>query len=126
MNRDKWSFPYTADKLLHAAKLKHNHHTKRLEWWENKKKQVLQTIKSEGITVDESQAAEFSKLSSYNRGTTVDIREDLKNDLNECVTKTKEHNNKIQGYDAWMQVLEAQGQSSFELNQEDWLYFFGK
>lgn len=123
MGRATWEFPYTADKLATAADVKRTHHTDRLKWWEDKKVEVLKTIKAEGIEIDESLAEGYSN--SGNRGATVQVRTDLLNDVNECNTKIREHRAKVAGYDAWVQVLRSQGQSSFNLIQEDWLYFFG-
>lgn len=128
MNRDEWNFPYTADKLLKAATDKKAFHEGRLTWWQDKQKEVETTIRSEGIEIDESVAAGFSTYanSAAHRGANVTIRNDLVRDLQECVGKTQEHRGKIQQYDAWAQVLASQGQASFDLHQDDWLFFFGK
>lgn len=124
MNRSKWEFPYAADKLLDAARAKHQHHTVRLKWWEDKKAETMEKVKAEGLEFDESLADKLS--SAYNRQTTVQIREDLLRDLQECVGKIREHRDKTNDYDAWMQVLASQGSAAFVLHQEDWLFFFGK
>lgn len=128
MNRDEWKFPYTADKLLQASADKKSFHEGRLAWWENKRKEVEATIKSEGIEIDESVAAGIGTYTSntIHRGAQVSIRNDLVRDLQECVGKTAEHREKIKQYDAWGQVLASQGQASFDLHQDDWLFFFGK
>ncbi len=121
--RDKWNFPYTADKLHDAAIAKHEFHTARLAWWTKKKEEVMTQIKAEGLEIDESVALGFS---NSGRNTSVSVRNDLLRDLNECVAKVNEHTAKVKDYDAWIQVLKSQGQSSFDLNQDDWLFFFGK
>lgn len=129
MNRHEWTFTYTADKLLAAAIAKKNWHEGRLNWWAKSRDEIKQTIKSEGIEIDESVAygtENYLSNKSAHRGAAVSIRNDLVKDLNECVQKVSEHQNKIKDYDAWVQVLESQGQSSLELNQDDWLFFFGK
>lgn len=129
MNRDDWKFPYTADKLLAAATDKKAFHEGRLTWWEGKRKEVEATIRSEGIEIDESVAANFGGTYSnagLGRGAQVNIRNDLVRDLQECVGKTSEHREKVKQYDAWAQVLASQGQASFDLHQDDWLFFFGK
>lgn len=125
-NRDQWVFPYSADKLLAAATVKIEFHKARLAWWEDKKAQVLATVKAEGIEIDESVAAGENYGKSYNRQESVTIRDDLVRDLRECVTKVVEHRGKIDDYGAWAQVLASQGQATFDLFQTDWLYFFGK
>lgn len=124
MNRNEWDFPYTADKLLQAATTKHDHHKTRLAWWERKKAETVEKVKAEGIEIDESVADIISN--SYGRGPTVGVRNDLVRDLQECVLKIREHRDKVSDYDGWMQVLASQGQSSFNLHHEDWLFFFGK
>jgi len=127
MNRDKWTFPYTADKLLEAATNKKAFHEGRLQWWADKRKEVEAKIRSEGIEIDDTLADVVSnKFSGGYREPQVQIRNDLVKDLEECVTKAREHQLKIRDYDAWIQVLASQGQATFPLNQDDWLFFFGK
>lgn len=123
MKRTAWEFPYTADKLLEAATLKNAFHTERLTWWEEKKKEVMEKIKSEGLEIDESVAVRYS---NSGRRTSVQVRDDLLRDLNECTQKTEEHKNKVKDYSGWIEVLASQGQSAFPLHQEDWLFFFSK
>lgn len=128
MNRDEWKFTYTADKLLEAASAKIAFHSGRFDWWSAKQKEVEDKIRSEGIEIDESVAASVSNYASnsYARGPQVNIRNDLVRDLQECVGKVAEHRGKIRDYDAWSQVLASQGSTSFDLHQDDWLFFFGK
>lgn len=129
MNRDEWEFEYTADVLLKAATIKKSYHEERNSWWKNKKEGVIGTIKAEGIEFDDSLVQENlgSKFSNsgYNRGTTVQVRNDLLLDLNECKEKIKEHHDKAIGYGSWMQILDTQGVKLLKLHQNDWLYFFG-
>lgn len=129
MNRQEWEFHYASDKLLEAATTKNKHHKDRSAWWKEKKAEVTAKIKAEGLEFDDSLAADnFGKFanSSYNRQTTVQVRNDLLNDLNECNQKVKEHHDKAIGYESWMQVLASQGSKAFALHQDDWLFFFGK
>lgn len=125
MNRTAWKFVYPADKLLSAAKAKYDFHTGRLEWWENKKTDTLKTIKAEGLEIDESVAA-MGYASNSGRQTSVNIRNDLMRDLQECLGKVTEHTAKRRDYAAWSEVLASQGQTAFDLHQEDWLFFFSK
>ncbi len=127
-NRNLWKFSYTADRLLAAAMAKKTWHAGRLEWWTQKRDEVKESIRADGIEIDESVAdgTEGYKFSSSHRAPSVNIRNDLVTDLNECTAKITEHRNRIKEYDSWVQVLESQGQSSLELNQADWLFFFGK
>ena len=124
MKRDDWKFSYKADVLLDAATKKLAHHQGRLSWWTHKKEEVVTKVRAEGIEVDESLADTVSN--SYNRGATVQIRNDLVQDLQECVSKMREHRNKAENYEAWTEVLASQGSASFDLNQDDWLFFFSQ
>lgn len=126
MNRTSWKFTYTADKLFGAADSKKSWHMERLKWWSDKRKEVEGVIRAEGIEIDESVAAGLGTYANAVRGPQVSIRNDLVKDLSECVMKTTEHEGKCREYDAWMQVLASQGQASLDLNQDDWLFFFGK
>ena len=123
MNRNSWKFSYTADKLLDAANAKTSFHEGRLSWWAKKKEEVLSSIRSEGLEIDESVALGYT---NSGRNTSVNIRNDLLKDLNECVSKITEHTGKLKEYNAWIQVLHSQGQAALDLNQDDWLFFFGK
>lgn len=123
MNRHQWNFEYDAKVLLDASRKKLNFHQERLDWWENKKKEVMGKIKEEGLEIDESVAIGYTNSA---RNTTVNIRNDLLVDLNECTSKITEHKAKVKDYDAWCQVLESQNFQTFQLHQEDWLFFFGR
>lgn len=128
-NRSQWKFTYPADKLLAAATAKMSWHEERLKWWATKRDETKDKIRSEGIEIDESVAFgtdNYLSNKSTHRGPQVTIKNDLLTDLNECSQKVSEHQEKIKGYDAWMQVLASQGQATLELHQDDWLYFFGK
>jgi hypothetical protein len=129
MNRSNWKFSYTADILCTAATAKREFHSERHKWWSDKRDETKERIKSEGIEIDESVAANQlagSYSNSAFRGPSVSIRNDLVTDLNECVAKVAEHHAKIKDYDAWIQVLESQGKATLDLQHDDWLFFFGK
>lgn len=123
-NRDQWKFPHKASEVRAAAEKKLAHHQSRLGWWEDKKKEVMEKIKAEGLEIDESLANQVS--SSYSRGPTVQVRNDLMNDLTETVQKVKEHRGKAEGYDAWVQVLAAHPAANLDLDHKDWLHFFSE
>lgn len=128
-NRLEWKFSYTADKLLEAATNKKHWHEGRLAWWAKKRDETKDTIKADGIEIDESVAFgtdTYISNKSAHRNSQVSIRNDLVKDLQECLAKVNEHQVKVKDYDAWMQVLSTQGQTAFDLNQYDWLFFFGK
>lgn len=127
MNRNQWRFAYTADKLLAAAKTKRDWHTSRLNWWSAKNLETEKKIREEGLEIDRSVAhGQVSTVSNSYRQPAVQIKNDLLTDFHETQSKVLEHQGKIKDYDAWVQVLETQGQASFDLQQDDWLFFFGK
>lgn len=124
MQRDKWEFSYTADKLAEAAKVKLAHHQERLSWWTDQKAKLMERIRAEGLEIDESLTDLYSNKMSGGRSPTVQVRGDLMRDLRECVEKTHEHANRVAGYDGWVQVLASQGQAAVKLHHDDWLFFF--
>ena len=123
MNRNLWKFNYTSDILLKAATEKLNWHKERHDWWSSKKEEIMTIIKASGLEIDESVAMGYS---NSGRQTSVNIRTDLLKDLNECVSKIDEHKRKIADYDSWVQVFENRGNFAYDLDQDDWLFFFGK
>ena len=125
MQRNEWSFEYTASALAVAAKIKADHHRERLTWWEGQKAEVMAEVKESGIEVSESLANQYSNTTAMN-GPQVMVRTDLQRKLTECHTKLKSHDSRIQEYDGWVQVLNANPESRLKLHQDDWLYFFGK
>lgn len=128
MNRHTWNFPYGADKLLIAAMDKKTYHEGRMKWWADKRDETKTKLQASGIEISESVAASANNsfsTSNY-RGHTVSLNHEMVNNMNECVEKVRTHENLIKEYSAWVEVLASQGQSSFNLNQDDWLYFFGK
>lgn len=121
--RQEWEFEYTAGKLADAAKLKMESHTKRLEWWEAKKKEVMQKVRDSGIEIHDSVAASYSNTKGgYGPEIKIDIG--MQRDLSECQSKILEHTALIKSYDGWVQVLEANKESRLKLSHEDWLFFF--
>lgn len=128
MQREKWAFAYTGQTLAEAAKTKIAYHTERLDWWKTKKDEVTATIRSDGIEVDEKIALDYTnpKARDWDRGGEILVRNDLRKQLAECFQKLAEHANSIEEYGAWLQALTANPSQSFELDIQDWLFFFGR
>jgi len=125
MKRREWLFKYTAAKLATAAQAKVTHHQERLKWWEGKKGEVMTKIKDAGIDVHMPVAAEYgNKTRGYGPEITIDAT--MQRDLSECQTKLIEHDGKIREYTGWVQVLSANPESQLELDNEDYLFFFGE
>jgi hypothetical protein len=120
--RHEWKFEYTSDEVLVGVNVKLKHHRSRYNWWLDKKDEVMKIVREEGLEIDESVAQGYS---NSGRGPQVMVRVDLQRDLTECVQKIDEHKRKVAEYESWEEVLRANSQS-LKLNQDDWLYFFGK
>src|SRR5271166_1672229 len=111
MQREKWEFPYAADKLLAAAQAKVKHHEGRLKAWEKVREDMKKKIGESGLEVDEGADTgdEFYRFSS-NRSPTVQINSEMLRHLNQAAEKVKLHRTHVQDYGAWMEVLASQGQ----------------
>lgn len=127
MIRNEWKFEYLASKLADAAGARAAHHRDRLDWWRGNKDKVLDTIRSEGIEIDEKIVLEFSspKSRDWQDATRVSVRNDLRADLNECLKKLAYHTQQLASYSAWSEVLSANAAASLSLDHEDWQFFFG-
>lgn len=133
MKRDDWTMPYTGKTLLQAAKEKLTFHEGRKTWWTQKKDELIEKIRAEGINVTESVVDELGKLgysTSANLafgGPTIQIDAGLAAQVREAAQKVHEHKEKIGQYNAWAQMLEAAPEAaSFDLAHDDWMFFFGK
>ena len=128
MNRSDWEFEYTASNLATAAKAQRDHRNARVKVWEEKKVEIMQKVKDTGLTVHEGVAAQMANYtaSAHQQGATVMVDATLQRDLNECVTKIRQHRDAATEYDAWVQVLEGNSEARLKLKHNDWLFFFGK
>jgi len=128
MLRNDWGFDYTANKLAEAAATKMVFHQERLDWWKTKRQEVMGTIRSEGLEIDEKLVMEFRspKARDWDRSAQVMIRNDLQADLSECLERLSHHTQQVQQYDGWQQVLAANPEARVKLDIEDWLFFFAR
>jgi hypothetical protein len=129
--RTKWEFEYTAKALADAAVEQRHFRDQRVLFWTEKKQHVMEKIKAEGLTIDESLSDQLSIGSpkyghSGGRGATVLIDATMQADLDECVQKIRTHTDYSKQYDAWVQLLLANPESRVRLDHDDWLFFFGK
>jgi hypothetical protein len=129
--RIKWEFEYTAKVLAAAAIEQREFRDNRINFWEGKKESVMERIKSEGLTIDESLADQFAASntkygSSGGRGATVMIDPTMQADLDECVQKIRVHTEFRKQYDAWAQLLSANPETRIKLDHDDWMFYFGK
>jgi hypothetical protein len=73
-------------------------------------------------------AEEMYKISStaHRGGATIMVDRTLQADLTRCVERIQRNREKIGEYEAWIQMLDAHEEDVFELEFDDWSYFFGK
>lgn len=126
MQRNKWEFPYTADKLLAAAEKKYVFHSGRLAVWQRAQDDTKAKIQAEGLQIDEGVDILEASYSNRRQGPGVRIDDKLLSHLNEATTKIAEHKAKVKDYEAWIDILKSQGQASFALDHDDWLFFFSE
>jgi hypothetical protein len=127
--RDEWEFEYTASKLAEGATAQKAHRLSRVEWWKQKKAEVMAEVKESGLEISESIAAQSNYSTSAlggGRGPQISVRADLQQKLGECQSKIAGHTQAAAEYDGWVQVLSANPEARLKLTQADWLYFFGK
>lgn len=129
MLRLEWKFTRLGGELAEAAQRQLDRRRERLEYWREKKGEVMAKIRESGIDINESMAAQIQNYSSTQFGNrqaaTVTIDEQMLEDLNECLDKIKTHDGAVRDYTAWVQVLGSNRNQSLELDQNDWMFFFG-
>lgn len=125
MKRNSWLFTFTASKLAEAASAKKEKHVGKLEWWEAKKAETMKKVAESGITVQDSVAASYSNTKG-GYGPEIIIDETLQRDLTECQRKIMEHHTLVAQYEGWIQVLSGNAEARLDLDQEDYLFFFGE
>ena len=76
MLRQDWGFDYAATKLPEAADQKMAFHHERLEWWKAKRVEVMTTIRSKGLEIDEKIALDYRnpKSRDWDRSSQVMVR----------------------------------------------------
>lgn len=128
MLKHEWEFEYTASALAIAAEAQRDFRSARVTAWEAKKAEIMEKVKTSGLTVHEGPAAGMSNYTSNAAGGGAHVMVDttLQADLSECVNKIKSHRAAVQQYEGWAQVLKANPESRLKLHQDDWLFFFGK
>lgn len=126
--RDNWGFDYTAAQLAQAAALKVVYHQERVNWWKDKRTEVMKTIRAEGLEVNEKISMEFRnpKSNDWSNSSQVMVRNDLQNALKECQEKLVFHTEKLKDYSGWQQMLSANPQTTQRLDIGDWLFFFSQ
>ncbi len=114
--------------MAEAATVKLNFRQGRLAFWKQSKDETMTTIRAEGLEIDEKIALGYRspKSAEWERGAKIMVRNDLRDKLDECLTKLAHHTEMIQHYDGWLQALTANPQTRFQVDIEDWHFFFGR
>ena len=129
--RATWTFQYRAAEVAEGAAKQREYRKGRQHWWAEKKAEVMEKVRAEGITISESVADQLATANYHSTrtiGPQVHIKPELLQQLQECHTKIDVHRRAVEEYDGWVQVLTAPANvnRTLELTQEDWLFFFGK
>jgi len=101
MKRDEWKFEYTAARLAEAADSKIAHHGERLAFWKAKRDEVLSTIRTEGLEIDEKIVVGYQspKSRDWERANRVSVRDDLRQKLDEVLDKLRHHTEQLTQYE---------------------------
>lgn len=128
MLREEWKFAYSVESLVQAAQQKLQHHEDRLRFWKDTKQSVMDTIRAEGLELDETITSALAnpKARDWHRSAQVMVRKDLQKDLEECLDKLEWHTAQRDEYDGGHQAISAQSGKMLELHIQDWLFFFGR
>jgi hypothetical protein len=126
MIRDEWVFEYSGATLAEATRIKNEHHRLRLAWWNEKKMNVMESIRSDGLEITESVGARSTSAYVAGARAQILVRTDLQSKLDECSEKIRFHAAKTSEYAGWLEVLGANPESALKLDFEDYLFFFGK
>lgn len=128
MQRKDWKFDYTAARLAEAARTRIAHHEERLAFWRGKREEVLAKIRSEGLEIDEKivMAYPTPKAQDWSRANRVTVRDDLREHLDECLSKLRAHTELLRDHQGWLAMLSANPEARLPLDVEDWQFFFGE
>lgn len=128
MRRNDWTFQHNAGQIAEATRSKIDYHQAQLAFWKEKREEVIATIRSEGIEVDEKIVLAFQnpKARDWDRAGQVLVRNDLQKALHEIYDKLRDHTEALSEYQAWENVLLAHPEDPLALDIQDWLYFFGR
>ena len=130
--RNDWNFSYKVTEVLEAAKKRLEFFKGRYKFWTDAKEETIAKIKADGLSFDDSLAAEKSSFSNgtanYGRQTSVKVDADLQRDLDECNSKINEHRNNVVVFAGWVEFLEKNSASGepLKLKHGDYLFFFGE
>lgn len=122
MQRKEWLFEYTAGALLIAAESEFDRREKRLDYWKDKRDEVLEQLKEEGLSVTQWNEG-YTKSSMGNR---IDVEFDAKlmTRLRECENFLEKARIEKKEYVMWIQVFSEYPETkTLQLDAEDVAHF---
>jgi hypothetical protein len=130
--RKTWEFKYFAEDLFNAAVKKKEITEKKLAFWEAKKAEIEEQIKTSGVTFTPATLAERlgknTLTNAYNNGVprgAVDIDEEMEKNWVEAQERVAKYKIAVLEYSNWVDILEDEV-GEYPLRYDDWLYFFGE
>ena len=85
---------------------------------------MLDEAKSSGVEVIESDAKQYSTSNGFGPHVRISAEYQLK--ISEADQKVKHHETHRAMYASWVELLEASSGLSYELDVDDYQFFFGK
>ena len=117
MKRREWTVQKLVDELVAAADERCSYHTKRLDWWEGERDEANDRIRESGV-----QVREYAQTGGNRHEVVIDPT--LAKRLSECERKITHHRALSDEYAQWWSMLKK-ATGSFELDHDDWQFFFG-
>lgn len=123
MLRSEWSFEYQAGDLLEAANKEFDKRIERIDYWKEKREEVLNRLKDEGLEITNWNSGSETKLSA---GSAIDVQFDQKliGRLRECEKYLEKARNEKKEFAMWIQAFsDRQSGEGFKLHAQDIAYF---
>lgn len=129
--REGWTFEMPVGEVLEGAQKQLAYRQTRVEFWKDRRDEIVQKIREEGITINESEVEKLAGGTSYSNGIGNGVRVVIDNEmqvrLQEAQMKLQENREHVRQYQTWVDLLTPQSAKlSVKLDRADWLYFFGK
>lgn len=127
MQRKDWTFDYTAARIAEAAQARIALHEERLGYWRGQREDVLAKLRSDGLEIDEKIVLAYPtpKAQDWARANRITVRDDLRQQLDECHEKLRHHTELLRDYEGWLAMLSANPEARLPLDVQDWQHFFG-
>lgn len=130
MKRTEWQFRYPGARVLDAAQRQHLYRTERVAFWKDKRDEAMSNIRYSGLNVNETEVEKLMAGGNYgtanfgNAGAVVTINQEYLTAFREADAKWKENARIAREYEQWIAVLTENVRDDFDLDFEDYLFFF--